>query len=115
MNTVTRPPAGVAGLDGLDGLDELPHADPNTARQRIVSSVKRMSAPPPRLGKSSASDVPALLFNADLEESGRPAAAESAAAIAGVVVRGEMQDVVAGLREFDGRRRLPAEGGGFVG
>src|SRR5712664_348338 len=114
MNTVTRPPTGVAGLDGLDGLDELPHADPNTARQRIVSSVKRMSTPPPT-GKYSASDVPVLLFNADLEESGRPAAAESAAAIAGVVVRSEMQDVVAGLRKFDARRRLPAEGRGFVG
>src|SRR5271163_3937250 len=46
----------------------------------------------------------------DLEQTGGPAALESAAAaIAGVIVHGDVQYIVAGFAERNVRRRLPAK------
>src|SRR5262245_57565058 len=117
MFTVTRPSDGVAGLDGLgvEGLDELPHADAVSARPNSTAVLKRMSIPPEWRNSEQAtyrrprSAVSGSLFHADFEQRRRPAAAETAAAVAGVVVRGEVQDVVAGFAELHARRRAPVE------
>src|SRR5438270_358701 len=53
-----------------------------------------------------------LRFDGNLHKAGGPAALKAAATFAGVVVRGDMQHVLARLAERDVSRCLPAEGRG---
>src|SRR5438034_11352235 len=49
-------------------------------------------------------------FNGNLKQAGRAAALEFAAAITGVAVDGEVQDIVAGFAELNYGCRFPAKG-----
>src|SRR4051812_30107657 len=57
---------------------------------------------------------PALL-DVDLDDGGRPAATESAAAVAGIIVRDHLQRILARLGELHRRDRLAMEWGLAVG
>ena len=56
-----------------------------------------------------------LARDRDLDQRGRPAALKPAAAVARIVVRGDVQHVVAGFAEGRHRRRFAAERGSAAG